>query len=295
MMSFALSRSILNIIFREYLIKPNRTIFHILVLTIAYTLFIIYITEPAYATTAQVTISRGASMTSGTCSATSCFDPQVININTGDTVTWTNNDTVGHTSTSGRPQDNLTGTIWDSSLIRARGTYTSPPFVTAGTYNYFCQVHPWMAAQVIVGSTSGTGVTVTTDKLSYNYGDTIVISGQVQTVVAQTPLSIFIYDPNANVIKIVQINVSSGGTFTASFLALGPLWKTSGTYTVKVQYGPPSITAQTTFAFIVPNPPPSVPEFPLGGMVLLAIASMAVYIGIRYKTFKTYSNIRGLS
>ena len=123
---------------------------------------IIAIAPQAFAATAQVTISKGASVTNGTCSATSCFDPNVINVNVGDTVTWTNADTVGHTATSGKPTDNQTGTVWDSSLIKAGGSYTSPAFATAGTYNYFCMVHPWMTAQVIVGAGSATSSPTTT-------------------------------------------------------------------------------------------------------------------------------------
>lgn len=117
---------------------------------------IIAIAPQAFAATAQVTISKGASATNGTCSATDCFNPNVVNINVGDTVTWTNADTVGHTATSGKPTDNQTGTVFDSSLIKAGGTYTSPPFTTAGTYDYFCMVHPWMTAQVVVGAGSAT-------------------------------------------------------------------------------------------------------------------------------------------
>jgi plastocyanin len=114
------------------------------------------------AANAQVTISKGASLTNGTCSATTCFNPNVVNVNVGGTVTWTNADTVGHTATSGKLSDNTTGTVWDSSLIKAGGTYTSPPFATAGTYNYFCQVHPWMTGQVIVGAGSATSSPTTT-------------------------------------------------------------------------------------------------------------------------------------
>ncbi len=139
---------------------------------------IIAIAPQAFAANAQVTISKGASATNGTCSATSCFDPNVVNVNVGDTVTWTNADTVGHTATSGKPTDNQTGTVWDSSLIKAGGTYTSPPFTTAGTYDYFCMVHPWMTAQVIVGSsaqstsssTSTTGTTSGTTTASNTTG-----------------------------------------------------------------------------------------------------------------------------
>ncbi|MDE1829212.1 MAG: cupredoxin domain-containing protein [Thaumarchaeota archaeon] len=127
--------------------KPIGVLFGVLALVA-----VIAVAQPAFAANAQVTISSGAANTKGTCSPTSCFNPQTLNINVGDTVTWTNADTVGHTATSGKPSDNQTGTVFDSSLISAGKTYTSPAFNTAGTYNYFCQVHPWMTGQIIVGA-----------------------------------------------------------------------------------------------------------------------------------------------
>lgn len=124
---------------------------------------IIAIAPQAFAATApvQVTISKGASLTGNAtaCGTTNCFDPNVISVSVGGTVEWTNADTVGHTATSGQPTDNTTGTVWDSSLIKAGGTYTSPPFTTAGTYNYFCMVHPWMTGQVIVGAAASSPAT----------------------------------------------------------------------------------------------------------------------------------------
>ncbi|HJT09176.1 MAG TPA: plastocyanin/azurin family copper-binding protein, partial [Candidatus Nitrosotalea sp.] len=69
---------------------------------------------------------------------------------------WTNADTVTHTATSGQPADNVTGTVFDTSLLTAGKTYTTKPFDTAGTYNYFCQIHPWMTGQVIVGTAGAT-------------------------------------------------------------------------------------------------------------------------------------------
>jgi predicted secreted protein with PEFG-CTERM motif len=98
-------------------------------------------------------------------------------------------------------------------------------------------------------------ITTTTDKSSYVIGDTIVISGQVKAVVPGTPLTVQILDSANNLIQVAQIDVSSDGKFTKSFFT-GPLWKASGTYTVKVQYGLPNVTAQTTFSFqssIVPT------------------------------------------
>ena len=92
-------------------------------------------------------------------------------------------------------------------------------------------------------------VTTSIDRSSYVLGDTIVISGQVQAVVSGTPLSIEILDPQNNVAKIDQIDVSQDGKYTYSTKAAGPYWKLNGSYTVKVQYGPPNVTAQTTFTF----------------------------------------------
>ena len=54
---------------------------HIFALTIAFTLLVIYTSD--YAATAQITISKGTSATNGNCSKTSCFDPQIVNIDVG--------------------------------------------------------------------------------------------------------------------------------------------------------------------------------------------------------------------
>ena len=106
-----------------------------------------------------VIISSGAANTKGTCTESDCFNPQTISISVGDTVTWTNNDVAGHTATSGKMTDNQTGTVFDSGLINAGKSYTSPPFETAGTYEYFCQVHPWMTGKIVVGGSEESGQT----------------------------------------------------------------------------------------------------------------------------------------
>ena len=97
-------------------------------------------------------------------------------------------------------------------------------------------------------------MTVSTDAKTYLIGDTIFISGQVQAVVPGTPLTIQVLNPNTNLIFVDQINVSADGKYTEAIKAnCSPnqqcLWSASGTYTVKVQYGLPNVTAQTTFNF----------------------------------------------
>ena len=99
-------------------------------------------------TSATVTNALGSS-TPGCEDTNSCFDPNPVTIAMGGTVTWENTDTAAHTVTSGSPADGPDG-VFDSSLIMAGGASFSHTFDDAGTYDYFCMVHPWMAGSVIV-------------------------------------------------------------------------------------------------------------------------------------------------
>ena len=84
-----------------------------------------------------------------------CFIPSTVVITVGGTVTWDNTDNAAHTSSSGTPTDGPDG-VFDSSLIMAGGSY-SHTFDTAGTFDYFCMVHPWMQGTVIVEAEAAHG------------------------------------------------------------------------------------------------------------------------------------------
>ena len=77
-----------------------------------------------------------------------CYLPPSVTINTGDTVEWTNSDTAAHTVTGGSPADGPSG-VFDSSLVLG-GTQYAYTFEEAGSYDYFCMVHPWMVGDVQV-------------------------------------------------------------------------------------------------------------------------------------------------
>ena len=77
-----------------------------------------------------------------------CWTPASVTINAGDTVEWTNSDTAAHTVTGGLPADGPSG-VFDSSLFMAGATF-SHTFEEAGSYDYFCMVHPWMVGNVQV-------------------------------------------------------------------------------------------------------------------------------------------------
>lgn len=97
--------------------------------------------------TVEVSIPPGAS--SPGCQTTSeCFVPSEVTVDVGSEVIWSNDDTAGHTVTSGTLDGGPDG-AFDSSLFMAGKTF-SYKFEEAGEFPYFCVVHPWMIGTVIV-------------------------------------------------------------------------------------------------------------------------------------------------
>jgi len=84
-----------------------------------------------------------------------CFVPSTVTIEAGEAVIWDNTDTAAHTATGGTAVDGPSG-VWDSSLVMAGGSY-SVTLDDAGTYPYFCMVHPWMSGTVIVEAEAAHG------------------------------------------------------------------------------------------------------------------------------------------
>jgi plastocyanin len=79
------------------------------------------------------------------------FSPQEIIISIGTTVVWTNDDTAGHTVTSGNPGDTDFGSLFDSGFpLIAPGNTFEYTFDSVGEFPYFCQVHPWATGMVTV-------------------------------------------------------------------------------------------------------------------------------------------------
>ncbi|HKC79414.1 MAG TPA: plastocyanin/azurin family copper-binding protein [Nitrosopumilaceae archaeon] len=104
--------------------------------------------------TASVTVKKGAG-SSGSCT-TDCYQPGNVSVDVGGTVTWTNTDAQLHTVSSGNgPDDNTTGSVFDTGFSTFKpGTTFSHTFTDVGTFNYYCQLHPWMTGVVTVAEAS---------------------------------------------------------------------------------------------------------------------------------------------
>jgi plastocyanin len=103
--------------------------------------------EPSGPQTVSVDMPAGTAVPG--CEETNeCYIPASVTINAGDTVEWTNSDTAAHTVTGGSPADGPSG-VFDSSLVLGGAQYAFT-FEEAGSYDYFCMVHPWMVGNVQV-------------------------------------------------------------------------------------------------------------------------------------------------
>jgi plastocyanin len=71
------------------------------------------------------------------------FLPKTFTVPAGATVTWTNRDNVPHVVTSADDQ-------FKKSPVLKTGQRFSNTFATAGTYSYFCSIHPRMTGKIIV-------------------------------------------------------------------------------------------------------------------------------------------------
>ena len=80
-----------------------------------------------------------------------CFTPTVLRVAPGTEVTFVNRDSIAHPL--GRPGGEWG---WDGTI----GGHATVRLDQAGTYPFFCYVHPGMVGVVVVGDGRGTGAQV---------------------------------------------------------------------------------------------------------------------------------------
>jgi amicyanin len=89
---------------------------------------LLFFSGVAHADTAQVSIKD------------SKFRPDTVTVKKGDTVTWTNMDTMTH---------DVKFKDAESPDMKKGETY-SRTFDKAGTFDYICEIHPYMKGKVVV-------------------------------------------------------------------------------------------------------------------------------------------------
>jgi len=131
--------------------------------------------------------------------ATNTWDPANVDIDVGNTVTWSNPNSGAHNvcvykpGSSGSSCDEFTNGVPDTDWS---GRTNSHQFTTAGTYHYYCQFHGTsMGGTITVGgsggtTTTGTG-TSTTPPPNTQPTDTITVPTNTDTTPADTTAPAF--------------------------------------------------------------------------------------------------------
>ena len=132
----------------------QRTVYSLFGLLAIFSL--IAVAPSAFGDHASVTVTNAPGSSTPGCEATNdCFIPSMVTIDVGSEVIWENTDNAAHTITSGTPEAGPDG-VFDSQLVMAGGSF-SFMFHEAGSYDYFCMVHPWMQGTVIVEAEAAHG------------------------------------------------------------------------------------------------------------------------------------------
>ena len=89
-------------------------------------------------------------------------------------------------------------------------------------------------------------IEVYVNSASYETGEIIEVTGQVRDLYSGTPVSVIVRNAAGDQITVSQITVSSDKKFNVD-LVVDNLWKTTGIYTVAVQYGSENRSDSTSF------------------------------------------------
>ena len=94
----------------------------------------------------QISIVPGSSSPDGK----KFYEPSNAEVQLGTEVTWINNDTnMPHTVTSGNSGTGPSG-LFDSGIMMGDGSMFKHTFDKKGEFEYYCTLHPWMIAKIIV-------------------------------------------------------------------------------------------------------------------------------------------------
>ena len=97
----------------------------------------------APASTAATATTTAATAANAAAIKGFAFQPDVLKVEVGAKVTWTNDDTVAHTVTADTNS-------FASGNLQPGGSF-SFTFTRPGTYAYHCSIHPSMHGSVVVG------------------------------------------------------------------------------------------------------------------------------------------------
>ena len=110
------------------------------------------------------------------------------------------------------------------------------------------------ASQALADNHNIAPITVETNAAFYEDGDVVTISGIIKEVDPDflCGVTIQVWGPTNNLIRVAQVSPVAGGEYEYSFPAGGPNWKVSGDYTISIRCNTDVVS--TVVSYTVPEP-----------------------------------------
>jgi plastocyanin len=100
-----------------------------------------------YSPSTQAGVGEGSGGNASVTIRTFQFRPTPVEVRAGTRVTWTNQDDILHTITSGTPESR---DLRFEAPLDGKGASAAVTFAQAGIYPYFCDRHPSMRGEIRV-------------------------------------------------------------------------------------------------------------------------------------------------
>ncbi len=199
--------------------------------------------------TLKIRIMEGASGTD----PSHVFYPNELPASVGDTIEWTNEDSVTHSITSGVPNfPDHYGFFFNAGIVEpGESVSITLDNTDYDAFYYLCEIHPWMTGKLFTSEAfvaqPETGTPITVGKKSYEQGEAIYVSGKVHQDFWGTDFQILVYDESEELVDIVFGYFDDDAAYKETITNKN--WNTEGNYQLKLVYGLPSKVAQTNFEF----------------------------------------------
>ncbi|MFY3741942.1 MAG: plastocyanin [Candidatus Nitrosomirales archaeon] len=230
------------------------------------------------------------------------FDPKELTIGKGTSVTWINQDSQGHTVTSGHPVDSDTGALFDSTkdlsgLIKP-GVKWEHTFDTVGEFPYFCQIHSWMTGKVIVMEKMETVIPQMTATTPLGVKVTLTWTPDTIEPTKETTFTLKFFDKSGSPINDATYDfmlLREGSHITHRSLqsiSQGTsvekvTFKEDQTGSVTLRLENINLTSGETAEFSIQV----VPEFPISvAIVMASMFAIMTLVNYRYKSFRLFRN-----
>ncbi len=169
------------------------------------------------------------------------FRPLEIPINSGDEVTWINQDSTTHRIVSGVPQyPDYSGEYFSTDVLSPGESYSVSLDPDFAGYYYFCEIHPWFTGKIFFEDRDD--IFHSTLDISYTISDseTLLVNGLVESDLGTTGYEIMIFDSKNNLVFQKVDSFELDATFDDSIDISSSIWDHDENYILKLVYGIPS-------------------------------------------------------